>query len=84
METEREDDKGQKVIVMQPYYQLFVISPVSSYKSDNYSANGMKAEKCAACPTPYGKTLSRWKSSTCTSTRRSACRWLRLRRFCRG
>ena len=42
METEREDDKGQKVIVMQPYYQLFVISPVSSYKSDNYSANGMK------------------------------------------
>ena len=38
METEREDDKGQKVIVMQPYYQLFVISPVSSYKSDNYSA----------------------------------------------
>lgn len=45
MEIEREDDKGQKVIVMQPYYQLFVISPVSSYKSDNYSANGMKAEK---------------------------------------
>ena len=29
METEREDDKGQKVIVMQPYYQLFVISPVA-------------------------------------------------------
>ena len=34
METEREDDKGQKVIVMQPYYQLFVISPVSSYKAE--------------------------------------------------
>lgn len=45
METEREDDKGHKVTVMQPYYQLFVISPVSSYKSDNYSAKGMKAEK---------------------------------------
>ena len=45
METEREDDKGHKVTVMQPYYQLFVISPVSSYKSDNYSARGMKAEK---------------------------------------
>lgn len=45
METEREDDKGHKVTVMQPYYQLFVISPVSSYKSDNYSAKGIKAEK---------------------------------------
>ena len=32
METDREDDKGQKVVVMQPYYQLFVLSPVSSYK----------------------------------------------------
>lgn len=45
METDREDDKGQKVVVMQPYYQLFVLSPVSSYKSDNYNANGLKAEK---------------------------------------
>ena len=39
------DDKGHKVTVMQPYYQLFVLSPVSSYKSDNYNANGLKAEK---------------------------------------
>ena len=57
METEREDDKGQKVIVMQPYYQLFVISPVSSYKSDNYSANGMKAEKLRCVSNAVWKDL---------------------------
>lgn len=45
METEREDDCSNKQIVMQPYYHLFVLSPVSSYKSDNYSATGFKAEK---------------------------------------
>lgn len=58
METEREDDKGQKVIVMQPYYQLFVISPVSSYKSDNYSANGMKAEKLRCVSNAVWKDLT--------------------------
>ena len=57
METEREDDKGQKVIVMQPYYQLFVISPVSSYKSDNYNANGMKAEKLRCVSNAVWKDL---------------------------
>lgn len=57
METEREDDKGQKVIVMQPYYQLFVISPVSSYKSGNYSANGMKAEKLRCVSNAVWKDL---------------------------
>ena len=50
METEREDDKGQKVIVMQP-------SPVSSYKSDNYSANGMKAEKLRCVSNAVWKDL---------------------------
>lgn len=29
----------------QPYWQLFVISPVSSYSSDDYCAFGLKAEK---------------------------------------
>ena len=45
MEVEREDENGKKYTEMQPYYQLFVLSPVSSFKSDNYSARGMKAEK---------------------------------------
>lgn len=27
------------------YYQMFVISPVSDFKSENYSAYGFKAEK---------------------------------------
>lgn len=57
METDREDDKGQKVVVMQPYYQLFVLSPVSSYKSDNYSANGMKAEKLRCVSNAVWKDL---------------------------
>lgn len=50
METEREDDRGNKVTVMQPYYQLFVLSPCSSFKSENYGASGLKAEKrrCAS------------------------------------
>ena len=45
MEVEREDDRGNKVTVMQPYFQLFVLSPCSSFKSENYSASGLKAEK---------------------------------------
>ena len=28
-----------------PYYQIFVLSPVSSYTSDDYQAFGLKAEK---------------------------------------
>ena len=34
-------DDGDK----RPYYQMFVISPVSSYTSDDYQASGFKAEK---------------------------------------
>lgn len=30
---------------MQPYHNLYVISPVSSFKSDDYEATGFKAEK---------------------------------------
>ena len=29
----------------QPYYNMFVISPVSTYVSDDYEASGFKAEK---------------------------------------
>jgi len=28
-----------------PYYQMFVVSPVSSFKSEDYSAFGFKAQK---------------------------------------
>ena len=44
MEVEREEE-GRRYTEMQPYYHLFVLSPVSSFKSDNYSATGLKAEK---------------------------------------
>lgn len=36
-----ENDKGEK----QPYFNMYVLSPVSSYVSDDYLASGMKAEK---------------------------------------
>ena len=36
-----EDDKGE----LRPYYNMYVLSPVSSYVSDDYEASGMKAEK---------------------------------------
>lgn len=36
-----ENEKGQK----NPYYQMFVIDPVSTYTSDDYRAFGLKAEK---------------------------------------
>ena len=29
----------------QPYYNMFVLSPVSTYESDDYKASGLKAEK---------------------------------------
>lgn len=36
-----EDQRGQ----MQPYAHIFVVSPVSSYESNDYHASGFKAEK---------------------------------------
>lgn len=36
-----ENDKGEK----QAYYNMYVLSPVSSYVSEDYQASGMKAEK---------------------------------------
>ena len=56
METDRMDDRGNPV--MQPYYQLFVLSPVSSYKSDNYNANGLKAEKLRCVSNAVWKDLT--------------------------
>lgn len=34
-------DKGE----MRPYYNMYVLSPVSSYQSEDYQAFGFKAEK---------------------------------------
>lgn len=36
-----ETDKGEK----QSYFNIYVISPVSAYQSDDYQAFGFKAEK---------------------------------------
>ena len=36
-----EPEKGRKM----PYYNMFVLSPVSSFQSEDYKAYGLKAEK---------------------------------------
>lgn len=36
-----ENDKGE----MTPYYNMYVLSPVSTYESEDYQAFGYKAEK---------------------------------------
>ena len=56
MEVER-DEGGRRYTEMQPYYHLFVLSPVSSFKSDNYSANGLKAEKLRCVSNAVWKDL---------------------------
>lgn len=38
-------EHGQSVPEKRPYYNMYVISPVSSYQSDDYQAVGLKAEK---------------------------------------
>lgn len=43
LETDEKDERGAPV--KKPYAQLFVLSPVSSFKSENYQACGLKAQK---------------------------------------
>lgn len=50
-EAEQKNAAGQTERVMKDYFQMFVISPVSSFTSDNYSAFGFKAEK-KSCASP--------------------------------
>ena len=41
-----------------PYANMLVLSPVSSYESEDYQAMGMKAEKRNACPRRSGRIWS--------------------------
>ena len=50
-EAEQKNATGQTEKVMKDYFQMFVISLVSSFASDNYSAFGFKAEK-KSCASP--------------------------------
>ena len=50
-------DRGE----MMPYANMFVLTPVSSYESDDYQAMGMKAEKRNACLRRSGKA---WNPET--------------------
>lgn len=47
-------DKGK----MRDYANMFVISPVSDYKSDDYQAQGFKAEKLSALSPEVWKDLT--------------------------
>ena len=44
-EAEDKGPSGTTSTVMKDYYQMFVVSPVSSFKSTDYQAFGFKAEK---------------------------------------
>ena len=57
MEVEREDENKRKYTEMQSYYHLFVLSPVSSYKSDSYRATGLKAAKLSCASNAVWKDL---------------------------
>lgn len=50
-----ENDLGEK----QPFCNLYVLSPVSSYSSEDYSASGFKAEKkkCVSSDVINGLTI---------------------------
>ena len=41
VEVEEGERKGEKI----PYFNMFVITPVSDYTSEDYKAEGFKAEK---------------------------------------
>lgn len=47
-------DKGK----MRGYFNMFVISPVSDYKSDDYQATGFKAEKLSCLSADAWKNLT--------------------------
>ena len=51
-EADQRGASGQREKVMKDYFQMFVISPVSSYTSEDYSAFGFKAEK-KSCASAY-------------------------------
>ena len=57
MAVEREDENKRKYTEMQSYYHLFVLSPVSSYKSDSYRATGLKAAKLSCASNAVWKDL---------------------------
>lgn len=51
-EQERKDPKtGELVTVKVPYYNMYILQPVSDYVSPDYQAFGFKAEK-VKCVTP--------------------------------
>lgn len=46
MDQERKDPTtGETVTVKTPYFQMFILQPVSDYTSEDYQAFGFKAEK---------------------------------------
>ena len=75
MDTEEEDANGKKVNVQRPYYQLFVLSPVSSYKSDTYTACGLKAQKLKCASDAVWKNINP-RSAISSLTKRSVSQWL--------
>lgn len=53
-EGQFENDKHEK----QPYFNMYVISPVSDYSSEDYRAKGFKAEKLKCLSPAVWKDLT--------------------------
>lgn len=59
MDQERKDPKtGEVVTVKAPYYQMFILQPVSDYTSEDYQAFGFKAEKIRCVSADVWKDLT--------------------------
>lgn len=56
METEQVDESGRPV--QRPYFHLFTLIPVSSFKSNSYQAVGLKAEKLRCVSSAVWKDLA--------------------------
>lgn len=55
--------------------QMFVLSPVSSYKSEDYCASGLKAEKKRCVSPDVWVVWNPAVRSSCSSMTRSAWSW---------
>lgn len=57
-EAEIKDEKGNAIKVMKDYANIYVVYPVSDYRSDDYQAVGFKAEKMKCLSPDVWKDLT--------------------------
>jgi len=57
-EAEIKDDSGKTMKVLKDYANMYVVYPVSDYRSDDYQASGFKAEKMKCISPAVWKDLT--------------------------